>query len=193
MLFANGMTRSDISAKVGHRPGYGQVEVEAPVVDESGVTIELTDHLVNAFNPYAIEIPSGIEVAVAGVVGQLTIVALDSKCSVQIPGIDVVHFLTELPKDPDGLKIELGAWVQIPSNVHAWPEGVKAPDQVLCRSKEDPKHYKLYKYRREIEGTDWEDTGLLFGGTFTAESWERFHKIMVSFRQLDLVATEEGS
>jgi hypothetical protein len=193
MLFANGVTSSDISAKVGHQPGNGKVEVKAPAWDESGGAVELTDPLVDVFNPYAVEIPAGTDVAVGGVDGQWAIVALDQKCAVQIPGMDMLYFLTELPEDPDGLKIELGAWVQIPSNVHAWPPSVKAPEQVLCRSKEYPNHYKLYKYRREIEGTNWEDTGLGFGGTFTSKSWESFAKGMASILAIHALAEAEGS
>ena len=202
MLYARGITRSVISARVGDQFGVGKVEVKAAQWVESvaEATTRLTGNPVDVFNPYEIEIPDGSDVAVAGfevadpgLERQLVIVGLDQRCSVVIPGLKALYFLTELPRDPKGLEIDRGAWIDIPSNVHAWPEGVKQPEQVLCRSSEDPKHYKLYKYRREIEGTDWEDTGLLFGGTFTAESWDRFAKRMASILAIHALADEEGS
>jgi hypothetical protein len=191
MFYVSGITKSVISARIGNRVGTGKVEVKASWVNETGV--DPTGKIVDAININGIEIPEGYPVSLVYVDGgHLAIFDFDKKCSVQIPGLGSIYFLNGFPKDPEGLEIKLGDWIDIPPNVHAWPEGTKAPEQVLCRSKEDPKHYKLYKYRREIEGTDWEDTGLLFGGTFTAESWERFRRIMASFRHLDPVATEEG-
>ena len=194
MMFVDGTTRSVISAAVGDQLGSGKVEVEAPQFDESWeMTVRLTGNPIDVSNIYNIELPAGLKVSVARLDGRSSIINFPRNCAVRIPGIAAVYFLTEIPPDPDGLEIELGAWIDIPSNVHAWPPGVKAPEQVVCRSKEDPKRYKLYKYRREIEGTDYEDTGLLFGGTFTADSWDRFAKGMASILAIHALADEEGS
>jgi hypothetical protein len=96
-------------------------------------------------------------------------------CSVQIHGTQSIYFLTETPDNPDGLlEIDPGAWVEVPMNVLWWPEGARRPESVLCRSTEDPKYYKIFKYRNEIEGTEWEEAGLSFGGTFSKDSWREF-------------------
>jgi hypothetical protein len=193
MMLMSGTTKSVISARVGDQLGSGKVEIGAPQWDESlGELTIKPGNPVDVLNIHEVEIPAGVKVAVAFVDGRLTLINFDRKCAVQIPGMGSVYFLTELPTDTDGLEIELGAWIDIAPNVYAMPPGTKPPEQVLCRSTEDPKHYKLYRYRREIEGTDYEETGLMFGGTFTAESWERFHGIMASFSHLDRVAAEEG-
>jgi hypothetical protein len=109
-------------------------------------------------------------------------------CSVRTPFTQAVFFLNEIPENPDGsLEIEEGAWVEVPMNVAAWPEGARRPESVLCRSTEDPKHYKIYKYRNEIEGTEWEETGLNFGGTFSKDSWEDFARRLGAVRALHTV------
>jgi hypothetical protein len=102
-----------------------------------------------------------------------------------------IYFLTELPDDADALDLQEDAWVEIPTNVYAWPEGARRPEPVLCQSKEDPRHYKLFKYLNEIEGTDWEDTGMSFGGTFSAESWKAFAKSLASLKSLQAIPGEE--
>ena len=112
--------------------------------------------------------------------------------AVKTPPLKSVYFVTERPEDLSGLKIEDGAWIEIPTNVYAWPEGARRPEPVLCQSKDDPRHYKLFKYCDEIEGTEWEDTGLNFGGTFSAESWRRFAEHLSFFRALHAIPDEEG-
>jgi hypothetical protein len=192
-MFKSGMTRTVITPRIGHQMGSGLVEFEDPLADESDVmTLRPTGHLVEANNIHGIEIPAGFFVSLATIDGEWAIVNFDKKCAVQIPRMDSRYFLTEYPRNPQGLEVELGAWIDIPPNVHAWPEGARAPEQILGRSLEDPKHYKLFKYRREIDGTDWEDTGMSFGGTFTAESWEAFARSLASLNSLQTIPGDEG-
>lgn len=114
-------------------------------------------------------------------------------CAVRTPPLDSVYFLTELPDSREGLEIEEGAWIDIPPNVHAWPPGIRAPEQILCRSRDDPEHYKLFKYRDEVDGDEWEETGLNFGGTFSRRSWGRFAASLPSVRALHAIPDEEGA
>jgi hypothetical protein len=113
-------------------------------------------------------------------------------CAVRVPDIDSVYFLTEPPDDIQGLDVEEGAWIDIPPNVHAWPQGVEAPEQILCRSGSDPRHYKLFKYRDEVDGDEWEPAGL-FGGTFSKESWTRFALGLDSIGALHAIPDEEDA
>ena len=114
-------------------------------------------------------------------------------CSVKIAGMQSLYFVTEAPDNLDGLvEIDPGAWVEVPMNVSAWPEGARRPESVLCRSMEDRKHYKIFKYRDEIEGTEWEEAGLNFGGTFSKASWERFASRLPAILALHAITDEEG-
>jgi hypothetical protein len=112
--------------------------------------------------------------------------------AVKTPPLTSIYFLMDLPDNTEGLEVEEGAWVEVPTNVNAWPEGARRPETVLCRSREDPKHYKLFKYRNEIEGTEWEETGLNFGGTFSKTSWERFAKSLPSLMALHAIPDEDA-
>ena len=90
-----------------------------------------------------------------------------------------IYFVTERPENAPGLEIEEG-WIDIPPNLNEWPGGADSPEQVLCRSRSDTSHYKIFKYRGEIDLTEFEETGMNFGGTFSKASWERFARRLPS-------------
>jgi hypothetical protein len=107
--------------------------------------------------------------------------------AVKVPGMHAIFFLMDLPEGQEGLDIEEDAWVEVPMNVNLWPEGARRPETVLCQSRDDHKHYKLFKYRNEIEGTEWEETGLNFGGTFSKDSWKEFAQRLGAIRALHAI------
>jgi hypothetical protein len=94
--------------------------------------------------------------------------------SVKIPGMHAIFFLMELPEEREGLDVEEGAWVEIPSNIGLWSEGADDPRQTLCRSTSDPLHYKLFRGDRGINPAEFEPTGMSFGGTLSSSAWRRF-------------------
>ena len=94
--------------------------------------------------------------------------------AVRVPADKTICFVMGEPVTKPGWTVEPGAWVEVPINVNAWPVDMPRPEQVLCRSVEDEKHYKIFKYRDEVEPEEWEETGLSFGGTFSAASWREF-------------------
>jgi hypothetical protein len=59
-----------------------------------------------------------------------------------------------------------------------WPPGADSPEAVLCVSKEDEKHFHVYKYRREIDRLNFRETGWNLGGIYAASEpfWERLLK-----------------
>ena len=192
-MFKLGITKTAVTPSDGAKLGSGKVTLQEIKETSPGVvTMHDTDEVVDVYNMHGIEIPTNTNVTLAMIDGHWDIVKFDQSCSVNIPGTNSLYFLTEIPRDRKELDIKLGDWIDIPPNVHAWPEGTKAPEQVLCRSKEDPKHYKLFKYRREIEGSDWEDTGMNFGGTFSAGSWEAFARSLASLKTLQTVTGVEA-
>jgi hypothetical protein len=105
-----------------------------------------------------------------------------------LPDRESIYFLTEPPDQTEGLEVVEGAWVEVPTNVNLWPEGAARPETVLCRSRLDPKHYKMFKYRREIDSQEWEETGLNFGGTFSKLSWHAFASRIPSLMALQAIS-----
>ena len=48
------------------------------------------------------------------------------------------------------------------------------PEQVVCVSTTDPKHFKVVKYNRDVDPSEFKVTGMTFGGFFSRRTWERF-------------------
>ena len=99
-------------------------------------------------------------------------------CAVRVPALHAICFVMGEPATKPGWTVEREAWVEVPTNVNAWPIDAPRPDQVLCRSVGDKKHYKIFKYRDEVEPGEWDVTGLNFGGTFSMTSWEQFARTL---------------
>jgi hypothetical protein len=113
-------------------------------------------------------------------------------CAVKVPGMNSVYFLTEPPDDREDFEIEEGAWVEVPMNHHLWTEDSPRPDPVLCQSREDRQHYKIFKYRDQVEEEVWEETGLNFGGTFSRTTWKRLAALFPAVRALHAITEDEG-
>ena len=95
----------------------------------------------------------------------------------------VCFIADECPSEREGLIVEEGAWIDVAPNISLWPEGARRPEQVLCQSVSDLKHYKLFKYRNEIP-QDYCETGLNFGGTFSKVTWEKFDERVRDFASI---------
>jgi hypothetical protein len=98
--------------------------------------------------------------------------------AVTIPEMYTTFFLGELPENREGLEVNEGAWVEVPEDLSLWPEGTIAPDQTLCRSTTDPKVYRVFKYDREIDRSEFAPTGTVYGGVYSPEMWERFTRAL---------------
>ncbi len=90
------------------------------------------------------------------------------------PGLVVMYFVTERPDEP-GLIIEDDVRVDPLDFMTGslWPEGTPRPEQVLCRSKADPKFYKQFKYRADFDPAEFEETGRAYGGTYSLERYRQ--------------------
>lgn len=192
---AYGITRSPISPSVGNQLGRGKVELgEASPDGFGGLKIDPNGKVIEVNSMYKFEIPEGISFSVARLEGgHWIIVNLDKKCSVRVSGLQSLYFLPEPPDERPGIEVNFGEWVEVPMNVNVWPEGARRPDQALFRSREDGKHYKLFKYRDEADPAYWEPSDFFFGGTFSKESWERFAERLPAVRALQAIPDEEGA
>jgi hypothetical protein len=95
--------------------------------------------------------------------------------AVTIEPLKAIFFLSEPPQGNDW-QVQEGVWLDVPSNYHVWPEGDKCPEQVLCTSISNPLHYKLFKYSKDIDPTEFRPTTKHFGGVYSRSSWGRFVK-----------------
>lgn len=60
-------------------------------------------------------------------------------------------------------------------DLHEWPIGADSPEAVLCISRTDPKHFRVFKYRRDIDRSMFLETGWNYGGMYAASRslWDR--------------------
>ena len=93
--------------------------------------------------------------------------------AVTIEPLDAIFFLSERPQE-DNWQVQEGVDLDVPSNYDTWPEGEKQPEQVLCASISNPLTYKIFKYSKDIDPTEFRPTGKHFGGVYSRSSWGRF-------------------
>ena len=92
--------------------------------------------------------------------------------AVTVEPLNSVFFLSERPEE-DRWEVQDGIELDI-SSIYAM--GADRPEQVLCTSTSNPKHYILFKYQKDINLNEFRPTGKNFGGVFARSSWERFRK-----------------
>jgi hypothetical protein len=97
--------------------------------------------------------------------------------AVAIEPLNAVFFLGERPAGADW-NVRDGVWLDVPANYDAWPEGAECPEQVLCVLNSDPKHYKIFKYYKDVNEEEFRPTGRRFGGVYSRSTWERFVKTL---------------
>jgi hypothetical protein len=74
-----------------------------------------------------------------------------------------ITFVKEIPKEFEGRYEAEVILDPPPADLNIWPQGTDRPEVVLCVAEDDPKHYRVYKYRRDIaEG--FRSTGRNYGG-----------------------------
>lgn len=93
--------------------------------------------------------------------------------AVTIEPLKAVFFLAEDPGEGPW-NVEGGIDLDFPPNYDLWPEGSPMPEQVVCVSTTDPKHFKVYKYNQDIDPDEFRSTRMTFGGFYSRRAWERF-------------------
>jgi hypothetical protein len=118
--------------------------------------------------------------------------------AVTIEPLRGVYFLETLPDSVRSMASKDKRWkvqevlkLDLPKDYDTWPEGEDCPEQVLCTSVSDPTHYKMFKYQRDIDLTNFKPTGKHFAGAYSSSSWERFMKNLPARLALEEVPDTE--
>ena len=72
--------------------------------------------------------------------------------------------------------------------VHSWPDGADRPEACVGRAGNDPKQYKVFKYRSELEKVGYQ---LAPGMPVVIGSWSRYVKLNPRPENLEKVPEEE--
>lgn len=106
--------------------------------------------------------------------------------AVTVAPLNAVFFVSDRP-EPGPWPVEEGVGLDYAPNVAQWTRNGRIPEQVLCASTANPKYYKVFKYRAEVQTHEFWPTGRAFGGIFAKESWDRF-----AVRLAENLATEDA-
>jgi hypothetical protein len=95
--------------------------------------------------------------------------------AVTIDPLEAVFFLGERPEETCW-QVQEGVQLDLPFNYDTWPEGEEHPEHVLCTSISEPTHYKMFKYKRDIDFSEYRPALKHFGGVYSKSTWARFIK-----------------
>jgi hypothetical protein len=95
--------------------------------------------------------------------------------AVTIDPLEAIFFLGE-PPEQNCWQVQEGVELDLPFNFGTWPEGEEPPEQVLCTSISEPNHYKMFKYKRDINLSEFKPTLMQFGGIYSRSTWARLMK-----------------
>ena len=112
--------------------------------------------------------------------------------AVTLEPLNSVFFMSEDPGQGPWT-VESGIDLDFPSNYDLWPEGSPMPDQVVCISTSDPKHFKVFKFSRNVDPDEYRLTGKVFGGIYSRRSWERFKTILAAQLRIASIHDEDES
>jgi hypothetical protein len=93
--------------------------------------------------------------------------------AVTIEPLNATFFVSQRPDDNEW-EVQEGVELEIPFNYDTWSEGAKPSEQILCISVSDPNHYKIFKYRQNVDPAEFKPTGKHFGGVYSKSTWTRF-------------------
>ena len=98
--------------------------------------------------------------------------------AVRVPTHNMICFVMGEPVTKPGWTVEPGGWLEVPINTFYGFRDSPELEWAICQAVNDPRHYKIYMDREQAEPEEWRETGLNFGGTFSAEAWEEYAPIL---------------
>jgi hypothetical protein len=109
-------------------------------------------------------------------------------CAVKVPEMDAIIFLkTDVPENRAGLEFIEGAWLEISPNDHLRSNAVEECRYALCRSKIDPRHFKLFWCDAEIDRSEFEPTEMHYGGFYTESMWDRLVVLLPGLKTFNAI------
>jgi hypothetical protein len=93
--------------------------------------------------------------------------------AVTIEPLNTMFFVSERPDDNDW-EVQEGVSLDAAPLYGTWTPDREPFEQILCASTSDPKYYKLFRNRRDIDTDQFRPTGRHYGGLFSKPTWERF-------------------
>jgi hypothetical protein len=111
--------------------------------------------------------------------------------AVTIDPLKAIFFLDERPEE-DSWQVQEGVKLDLPFNYATWPDGEDPPEQVLCTSISEPNHYRMFKYKRDIDLSEFRPTLKHFGGVYSSSTWARFMKNLPAGLAVQDVADRES-
>ncbi len=96
--------------------------------------------------------------------------------AVTVEPFNAICFVSERPDD-NPWEVQEGVGLDIPFNLTKGPSDGEDAWPILCISTSDPRYYKLFKYRRDIDPAQFRPVERHFGGLFSKPTWERFAKL----------------
>ncbi len=90
------------------------------------------------------------------------------------PKRNVISFIKQLPRWLDAeYQQTLGVQVlhdvkldPIPTDLNIWPDGEVRPETVVCSYRENPDHFRVFKYSKEIDKRRFLPSGRTYGGVY---------------------------
>ncbi len=99
--------------------------------------------------------------------------------AVTIDTLNTTFFVCDRP-DENEWEMQEGVSIDASPLYGTWRPDRRPFEQILCEATSDPKYYKVFKYREDIDLDQFQPTGRHYGGLFSKASWERFAKIAPS-------------
>lgn len=94
--------------------------------------------------------------------------------AVRVPAFNAIYFVMGEAAAKPGWTVEPGAWLEIPVNAfYATRTMMSGSWPAVCQAIDDPLHYKMFMDSEDAEPDEWQETGLIFGGTYSEDAWRR--------------------
>ena len=95
--------------------------------------------------------------------------------TVTLEPLNTIFFVSERPEDNEW-ELQEGVALDAAPLYGRWTPDREPFEQILCVSTSDPKYFKIFRNRRDIDPTQFQPTGRHFGGILSKPTWERFAK-----------------
>lgn len=97
--------------------------------------------------------------------------------AVTIEPLNTIVFLSDPPEDGEW-DLEENVGLDVPMNFADWLPGTEPPEALLYKSTANDRHYKVFRYKKDVDQTRYRPTGRMFGGVLSRPTWHHFVKAL---------------